>query len=344
MRFIDEVTVYVKGGDGGKGLRSWLRAKFLPMGGPDGGDGGDGGAVIFEAKRNLNTLIDLSFNPHIRAENGGDGGQNQMAGKDGENLICAVPVGCQVYWKERLIADLNQDQARWVAARGGKGGKGNAFFKTSTNQAPDYAQPGQRGDEFEFRLVLKSVADIGLVGFPNVGKSTLISKISSATPKIADYPFTTLTPHLGVVISGERRFVVADIPGLISGAHEGKGLGLDFLKHIERTKALLQIIDVSSLAVSEEIVTDEIIRDSAIKQFEEIDFELRAFSESIAELPKIVFISKCDIDICAKAFELVESYFIGKGLKVFKGSSLTGDGIEELKHEMAELIICRSDL
>jgi len=240
MRFIDEVKVQVRAGRGGSGAVRFRREKYCPEGGPDGGDGGNGGAVILVTDPGLSTLIDFSFQPHLFASGGANGGENQRGGAAGADLICRVPVGCQVFYNDELVADLNTAGARWVAARGGHGGRGNAFFKSAQNQAPDYAQPGQDADELELRLVLKSVADIGLVGLPNVGKSTLISRISSANPKVADYPFTTLEPHLGVVMLDDARFVVADIPGLIPGAHLGKGLGTDFLKHIERTSGIAQ--------------------------------------------------------------------------------------------------------
>ena len=220
MRFIDEAKVQVIAGKGGNGSVHWRREKYVPRGGPDGGNGGNGGAVVFVAETGLNTLIDFSFNPRILAENGGAGDANLREGARGKDAIRQVPVGTQVFFQEKLVADLSVPGARWVAARGGRGGKGNAHFKSANRQAPDFAQPGQSGEEFDFRLVLKSVADVGLVGFPNAGKSTLVSTITRSHPKVADYPFTTLRPSLGVVLAGEReRFVMADIPGIIPAKH-----------------------------------------------------------------------------------------------------------------------------
>jgi GTP-binding protein len=314
MKFIDEVTVYVKGGDGGAGLVHWRREKFIPQGGPDGGDGGDGGAIILVADNNLNTLIDLSFSPHIKAEDGMMGDENNRTGKSGDYKEVSVPVGTQVFFEERLVADLSAHGMRWIAARGGKGGKGNTYFKSSTRQAPDFAQSGVKGEERTFHLVLKSVADIGLVGLPNAGKSSLISSISKAKPKIADYPFTTLSPNLGVVKIGDNRsFVVADIPGIIEGAHEGKGLGLTFLKHIERTKGLGYVIDLTqsenflklNAAGSDEehaaCIKD--IAEDGIRQLNLLRYELENFSETLLQYPHLIICTKEDIEGVNEAYE-----------------------------------------
>ncbi len=311
MQFIDEATIHVRGGSGGSGSRHWKRAKFVPKGGPDGGNGGTGGAVILEAVSNLNTLIDLVYEPHVRAEDGSSGGENLKTGADGVHTIVKVPVGTQVFYNETLVADLSKAGSRWVAARGGIGGKGNAHFKSSTNQAPDHAQPGVAGEERTYRLVLKSVADLGLVGLPNAGKSTFISTVSGAKPKVAAYPFTTLTPELGVVLLSEnRRFVLADIPGIIEGAHEGKGLGLRFLKHIERTKALVFVIDITqcpsyTLDTLDE-TNGEILATLVAEtqtQFSLLKSELASYSETLLSYPSFPLFTKQDFPNVALVFE-----------------------------------------
>ncbi|MCC6220433.1 MAG: GTPase ObgE [Deltaproteobacteria bacterium] len=346
MRFIDEVKISVVAGNGGSGCVSWRREKFVPFGGPDGGNGGSGGSVIFQAESGLNTLIDFSFNPIITAENGNDGEANQRTGKNGLDTICKVPVGTQVFFGDKLVADISSGKARWIAARGGNGGKGNAFFKSAVNQAPDFAQTGQAGEKFEFTLILKSIADVGLVGLPNVGKSTFIASISAASPKIADYPFTTLRPNLGVVDLGEdRKFVVADIPGLIPGAHLGKGLGITFLKHIERTKVLAQFIDVSvDSAPNEREVNkaekndDTYIVEAAIRQFKAIDNELGEFSATLIKLPRIIVFSKGDLSQSEKAYNLTRGVFEEMGFKSYLISAINKQGIKNLLEELYKLI------
>ncbi|MCB0344822.1 MAG: GTPase ObgE [Bdellovibrionales bacterium] len=344
MRFIDETRVSVIAGSGGNGAISWRREAHVPMGGPDGGDGGNGGAVVFAADTGLNTLIDFSFNPLIKAENGLPGGPNGQTGRSGKDSVVAVPVGTQVYYNDELIADIAQPGARWIAARGGHGGKGNAFFKTPTNRAPRFAQSGQEGETFEFRLVLKSVADVGLVGFPNAGKSTYVSTVSAAEPKVADYPFTTIRPSLGVVVLDDnRRFVIADIPGLIPGAHEGKGLGIQFLKHIERTKTLMQLVDVAS---SEEVlraeasgeITDDVLKAAALEQFDAIDHELRSFSVELAERPRLVVFSKCDLELNQRALDLCQANLEGRGHQVLGISSVTGSGVKQSLEALYNLV------
>ncbi|HMP48060.1 MAG TPA: GTPase ObgE [Oligoflexia bacterium] len=319
MHFIDEVTVHVRGGSGGSGLLHWKRAKFVPRGGPDGGDGGNGGAVIFEAVNNLNTLVDLAYSPHLFAEDGSPGGENLKTGKDGNNLHVRIPAGTQVFFNDKMVADLGKSGSRWIAARGGKGGKGNAYFKSSTNQAPEYAQSGISGEERTYRLVLKSVADIGLVGLPNAGKSTLVRSMSSAKPKVADYPFTTLSPELGVVmLSDNRRFVLADIPGIIEGASNGKGLGLTFLKHIERTKVLVFVIDITQCP-SYQNALDALeaggqsesniakLAFETIGQLTLLKNELRSYSETLLEYPHIVLITKNDAPFVEEVMGVIKS-------------------------------------
>ena len=341
MKFVDEVKVQVRAGNGGAGAVSWNREKFRPKGGPCGGNGGCGGAVIFYTDSGLNTLIDYSFSPELSAEHGEPGSSNLKDGASGADLLCPVPVGTQVFYNDQLVADLKVNGARWVAARGGVGGKGNAHFKSATNQAPAYAQPGQPGEEFSFRLILKSIADVGLVGIPNVGKSTLIATITKSHPKIADYPFTTLVPHLGVVVRPDgKNFVIADIPGLIPGAHEGKGLGITFLKHVERTKILLQVLDLTQDAVLMQCPEPEEhdIMLAARKQFEALDKELSLFSADLGQIPRIIAISKIDLSVNRQAVTLMASYFAERGLKLYAFSSTTGEGVAEIVHVLADKI------
>lgn len=352
MRFKDEAKVLVKAGDGGSGSVHWRREKYIPRGGPDGGDGGTGGAIIFVADSGVNTLIDIAYNPRIIARDGAAGEGARKNGSDGDDVFVKMPVGTQVFFKEQLVADLAVPNSRWIAARGGVGGKGNAFFRTATNQAPNFSQSGRRGESFEFHLVLKSVADVGLVGFPNVGKSTLISVISNAKPLIADYPFTTITPNLGVVeLDSKRRFVIADIPGLIPEAHLGKGLGITFLKHIERTTVLLQIIDIStkkdgtksSLAEEDEI-EDKVLLDAVKEQFEIIENELANFSEDVLKLPRLVVFTKADLKNTPHAFDISKKWLIKKGYNPLLISSVSSLGLAELKEKLFELIISQKTL
>lgn len=346
MKFKDEARITVSGGHGGAGSVSWRREKYVPLGGPDGGNGGNGGAVILVADPGLNTLIDFSFTPLIKAEDGVNGGGAGCDGRNGEDVVRPVPIGTQVFYKGEMVADLSVAGARWVAARGGVGGKGNRHFKSATNQAPEFAQPGQPGDEYEFTLSLKSVADVGLVGLPNVGKSTLVATLSSARPEVADYPFTTLVPSLGVVMcSGGSRFVIADIPGLIPGAHEGKGLGITFLKHIERTFVLAQLIDVTTKldGTKQEFlydgeVDDETLRAAAMEQFDAIDFELRAFSEALGNSERLVIFSKADLPFALRAEALTRAELNERGFTTLAISSPANIGIEELKGELARLV------
>ena len=284
--FIDRAKIRIKGGRGGNGVTAFRREKFVPRGGPSGGNGGRGGDVWIVADGSLNTLLHLRYNPEHKAPRGLHGEGSNCSGREGEDLIVRVPVGTQIFDSEtgELLQDLATEDARWLAARGGRGGFGNAHFTSSTNRAPRYHQSGSEGEERELQLELKLLADVGLVGFPNAGKSTLISTISAARPKIADYPFTTLEPNLGVVDLGDyRTFVVADIPGLIEGAHAGAGLGDQFLRHIERTKLLLHLVDVSS-ASGRDPVSD----------YTAVNHELRAYNPALAERPQIVVATKID--------------------------------------------------
>lgn len=320
MQFLDRARILVKGGDGGNGVTAFRREKFVPRGGPSGGDGGRGGSVFMEATIQLNTLLQFRFNPEYRAGRGAHGEGDKRHGKDGEDRIVLVPVGTLVTDNEtgELIHDFSEPGERLVIAQGGRGGRGNAQFATSTNRAPRHHQDGEPGEIRSLALELKLIADVGLVGFPNVGKSTLISRISAARPKVADYPFTTLEPHLGVVAYGdEGSFVVADIPGLIEGAHEGTGLGLEFLRHIERTKLLVHLIDVSSTG-----------RDT-IDDFLKITRELELYKSDLLSKPQVVVASKMDALDDAARVESLREFCQGQGLELFEISAVTGLGISE---------------
>src|SRR6266700_8100426 len=320
--FIDRVKIRVQGGHGGNGVTAFRREKFVPRGGPSGGDGGRGGDVWLVADSSLNTLLHLRYNPEHIANRGMHGEGSNRSGREGADEIVRVPVGTQVFdvSSGELLQDLAEDGARWRVARGGRGGFGNARFATSTNRAPRYHQEGSEGEKYELQLELKLLADVGLVGFPNAGKSTLISTISAAKPKIADYPFTTLEPHLGVVDLGDfRTFVVADIPGLIEGAHEGAGLGDRFLRHIERTKLLLHLVDVSSLSTIE-----------PVENYEVINRELAAYDATLAARPQIVVATKVDaLDEPDRLQRLRERAEID-GRSFFAISSVSGAGVAEL--------------
>jgi GTPase len=331
--FIDEATIRVKAGDGGNGCLAFRREKFVPRGGPSGGDGGKGGDVIMESSERHNTLVHFRFNPEYKAERGRHGEGSNRTGREGVDVTLKVPVGTIVYDEETgdKIWDFSRPDERIVIAHGGRGGRGNARFATSTHQAPREHEEGRPGEERVFRLELKLLADVGLVGFPNVGKSTLISRISAARPKIADYPFTTLQPNLGVVIAGDRKnevsFVVADIPGLIEGAHEGAGLGTQFLRHIERTRLLVHLIDVS----------DASGRPDVLKDVEVILSELDSFGAHLAEKPMLMVASKIDAANNDKLAKL-KQYCKNKKLHLFPISAVTGEGIEKLKFAMAEKV------
>lgn len=330
MQFLDEATIDVKAGDGGAGSRHFRREKFVPQGGPDGGDGGNGGSVILEADTSKQTLLDFKFKPRWQAEDGAKGAGSTKTGKTGEDLIIKVPVGTQVYKEPRreLICDLNEPGMQFTIAQGGRGGKGNNFFKSPTNRTPEHAQPGEPGEEGKFFFSLKLVAHVGLIGFPNAGKSTLISRISAAKPKIADYPFTTLVPNLGVVSLGpNRNFVVADIPGLIPGASEGKGLGIQFLKHVERTRVLVHLIDVQTIINDEEA-------ENPRKSFDEIMTELKAFSEEVSRRPMILAITKIDTAPEEYDYKKTEKLFKKDVISVHHISSATGVGVQELLIEL----------
>ena len=331
--FIDEAKIRVKAGDGGNGCMAFRREKFVPRGGPSGGDGGKGGDVVMESSERHNTLVHFRFNPEHNAERGRHGEGSNKTGRDGGDVVLKVPVGTIVHDDEtgEKAFEFTEPDQRYIVARGGRGGRGNARFATSTHQAPRECEPGRPGEEHTFRLELKLLADVGLVGYPNVGKSTLISRISSARPKIADYPFTTLEPNLGVVAVGDARdeisFVVADIPGLIEGAHTGAGLGTQFLRHIERTRLLVHLVDVS----------DSSGREDVVKDVEVITGELASFGAGLEDKPTIMVASKIDVANKNKLAAL-KKYCKKKKLKLYEISAVTGKGIEELKYAMAEQV------
>jgi GTPase len=320
--FIDRVKIHVQGGDGGNGVTAFRREKFVPRGGPSGGDGGRGGDVILVADASLNTLLHLRYNPAHVAERGLHGEGSNRSGHDGGDLIVRVPVGTQIFDANtgELLHDLSHEGDRWLAARGGRGGFGNAHFTTSTNRAPRYHQEGSKGEELDLQLELKLLADVGLVGFPNAGKSTFISTVSAARPKIADYPFTTLEPHLGVVDIGEfRTFVIADIPGLIEGAHTGAGLGDRFLRHIERTKLLLHLVDVSSASGRD-----------AVSDYETVNRELASYNQDLAQRPQFVVATKIDALDEPQRLESLKAKAREDGKPFFAISSATGEGVRDL--------------
>jgi GTP-binding protein len=328
--FIDEAKIRVKAGDGGNGCMAFRREKFVPRGGPSGGDGGHGGDVVMESSERHNTLVHFRFNPEHKAERGRHGEGSNCTGRDGENMILKVPVGTALYDEEtgELVHDFAHPDERIVVARGGRGGRGNQHFATSTHQAPREHEAGRPGEERSYRLELKLLADAGLVGYPNVGKSTLISRLSAARPKIADYPFTTLEPNLGVVTVGEapheQSFVVADIPGLIEGASQGAGLGVQFLRHIERTRVLVHLVDVS----------DGSGRESPVDDFKVIQGELKSFGHGLDEKPMIVVASKADVANPEKLKKL-QAMAKRRKLPFYAISAVSGLGVDALKYAMA---------
>jgi GTPase len=329
--FIDEAKIRVKAGDGGNGCMAFRREKYVPRGGPSGGDGGHGGDIWMESSERHNTLVHFRFNPEYKAERGRHGEGSKKTGRDGEGIVLKVPVGTIVYDEDtgERVHDFSRPDERVVIARGGRGGRGNAQFATSTHQAPREHEEGRPGEERNFRLELKLLADVGLVGYPNVGKSTLISVISAARPKVADYPFTTLEPNLGVVLAGdkgkEESFVVADIPGLIEGAHTGSGLGTQFLRHIERTRLLVHMVDVS----------DSSGRTDVVKDVEVIRGELASFGAGLEDKPTLMVASKIDVANPEKLKKL-KQWATRKKLKLYPISAVTGEGIEKLKYAMAD--------
>lgn len=325
---IDYAKVSLKAGDGGNGAVAWRREKYEPSGGPAGGDGGNGGSIIIRATRNLSTLDEFRYKTNYKAQNGEAGGKSKKFGRKGDDLIINVPVGTIIResLSNTIIKDLNTDGEEFIIAKGGRGGRGNVHFKNSIRQAPRFAENGKKGQEIEVIFELKILADVGLVGLPNVGKSTLISVISKAKPKIANYHFTTIDPNLGVVnIDRERSFIVADIPGLIEGANEGNGLGHDFLKHVERCRVLVHLVDISGIEGR-----------NPIEDFNMINEELKLYNEKLSEKPMIVALNKSDLDFSNNCDEFIREF--GDKYLIFKISAATTSGIKELVDAISELL------
>lgn len=328
--FVDHAIIEVKAGDGGNGCVSFRREKFVPRGGPDGGDGGRGGHVIFCATSNLHTLLDQRYHQHYEAMRGGDGMRAKMHGRNGDDTIIPVPVGTMVYQSEPrvLLGDLIRDQQTLLVAQGGRGGRGNVHFATSVRQAPKHAEDGQAGDGLKLLLELKLIADVGVIGMPNVGKSTLLSCVSSARPKIGDYPFTTLAPNLGVIQWRRfKSFVMADIPGLIEGAHEGKGLGMQFLRHVERTGILIHLVDVSVANANE-----------PVHDLERVNRELQFYQPDLSKKFQVVVPSKLDAMEDRQRLERLTDYCREKGVPIYPISAVTGEGVSALIRFLGETI------
>jgi GTP-binding protein len=322
--FVDEVTIHVRAGDGGRGCVSFRREKYVPRGGPDGGDGGHGGSVILEADEGLGTLLDFRYRRHYQAPRGTHGQGADRHGADGEDLILRVPVGTVVWEQGRapvLLGDLTRAGERLVVARGGRGGRGNARFATSTRRTPRHAEPGEAGEERRLRLELKLLADVGVVGFPNAGKSTLVARLSAARPKIADYPFTTLVPTLGLVRLDEgRSFVIADVPGLIPGAAAGRGLGLRFLRHLERTRLLIHLLDLDPATGRDPIADWRVIQG-----------ELQAYSPELAARPQVLVANKVDLEGSGPRLRRVQAFARRRGLPCLAIAARTGEGLDALR-------------
>ncbi|MCB1214003.1 MAG: GTPase ObgE [Deltaproteobacteria bacterium] len=335
MKFIDEARILVTAGHGGRGCVSFRREKYVPRGGPDGGNGGEGGDVLLQAHPRRSTLMHLKGKYHFRAKAGAHGGGKGMHGARGKSEIVEVPMGTVIKDSAtgKVLADLTEEDQSFIAAKGGLGGRGNQSFVSSTNRAPSYAQPGEPGQERELILELKLLADVGLIGRPNAGKSTLLASISAAKPKVADYPFTTLKPQLGVVSWGDfSSFTVADIPGLIEGASQGAGMGIKFLKHIERTKVFLHLLDLSDLEVQEEA------QDLAWQRFQEINQELLEFSPQFKKRTQWVALSKADAVQDQEFLKKIREFFEKKGYRCFVMSAVTKQGIEELLKALGDLL------
>jgi len=326
MKFLDQVKIYIKAGDGGSGSPSFRREKFIEFGGPDGGDGGKGGSVILVSERNLNTLIDYRYQQHFKAERGGDGKGKNQTGKGGDNLYLKVPIGTQVFEEDNktLIFDFKKEKEEYTAAIGGKGGFGNTRFKSSTNRAPRKFTKGLKGEDFWIWLQLKTIADIGIIGLPNAGKSSLLASITSANPKIANYKFTTLNPNLGVAVYDDKEITLADIPGLIEGAHKGVGLGTKFLKHIERCKTLLHLIDVTE--------------EDLIRSYKQIRAELGKYSKSLLKKNEIIVLNKIDL-IDKKNLDSKKKILSGKiKKKIYDLSTLDKSKISKIKSKLLEYV------
>ena len=322
MKFIDEAKIFIKSGDGGDGCLSFRREKYIEFGGPDGGNGGKGGDIVIEGTKSLNTLVDYRFQKHFKAQKGRGGAGRNRTGAAGKDMILKIPVGTEILQDDEILADIVNDE-KMILFPGGEGGKGNINFKSSTNRAPRKTTPGEKGYEAEVVLRLKILADAGLVGFPNAGKSSLLRKISAAKPKVADYPFTTLDPKLGVVRKGDEEIVVADIPGLIEDAHVGSGLGFKFLKHIERCHSLIHVIDITN--------------EDLVKSYNTIINELKSYDEDLVNKNKIIVLNKCDL-LKKEEIDKIRIYFENFiNLKIHLISTISGEGIDQLINEILKL-------
>ncbi len=326
MKFLDQVKIFVKAGDGGSGSPSFRREKFIEFGGPDGGDGGKGGSVILKSERNLNTLIDYRYQQHFKAQRGGDGKGKKMTGKGGENLYLKVPIGTQVYEEDNktLIFDFKKNNDEFVVATGGKGGFGNTKFKSSTNRAPKKFTKGIKGEEFWIWLQLKTIADIGIIGLPNAGKSSLLASMTSATPKIANYKFTTLNPNLGVAVYDDKEITLADIPGLIEGAHSGVGLGIKFLKHIERCKTLLHLIDINE--------------EDLVSSYKQVRNELKSYGNELIKKKEIIVFNKIDLLQKKNIDKKVKDFEIKIKKKTFKMSTIQSRSVSNIKSKLINYV------
>ena len=326
MKFLDQVKIFIKAGDGGSGSPSFRREKFIEFGGPDGGDGGKGGSIILKSERNLNTLIDFRYQQHFKAKRGGDGKGKNQTGRGGENLYLKVPIGTQVFEEDNktLIFDFKEENEEYVVAVGGKGGFGNTRFKSSTNRAPKKFTKGAKGEDYWIWLQLKTIADVGIIGLPNAGKSSLLAAITSATPKIANYKFTTLNPNLGVAVYDDKEITLADIPGLIEGAHEGVGLGIKFLKHIERCKSLLHMIDITE--------------DDLKKSYSQVRKELKNYSKDLLKKDEIVVLNKIDL-LDDKEVKKIKDNFLKKyKVKITTLSTFNKKSISDIKSKIIKYV------
>ena len=326
MKFLDQVKIYIKAGNGGDGSPSFRREKFIEFGGPDGGDGGNGGSVVLISERNLNTLIDYRYQQHHKAQRGDNGAGQNRTGKGGDDLILKVPIGTQVFEEDNktLIYDFKKEGEKFVAAAGGKGGLGNTRFKSSTNRAPKKFTKGTKGEEFTIWLQLKTIADIGIIGLPNAGKSSLLAAITNANPKIANYKFTTLNPNLGVAQYDDKEVVLADIPGLVEGAHEGVGLGIQFLKHIERCKSLLHLIDITNLDIKE--------------SYEQVKKELANYSSEMMKKKEIVVLNKTDLVDKDMIDEIILEFSKNINCEIITLSTLDKNSIAQLKSKLINYV------
>ena len=326
MKFLDQVKIFIKAGDGGSGSPSFRREKFIEFGGPDGGDGGKGGSVILKSERNLNTLIDYRYQQHFKAQRGGDGKGKKMTGKGGENLYLKVPIGTQVFEEDNktLIFDFKKNNDEFVVASGGKGGFGNTKFKSSTNRAPKKFTKGIKGEEFWIWLQLKTIADIGIIGLPNAGKSSLLASMTSATPKIANYKFTTLNPNLGVAVYDDKEITLADIPGLIEGAHSGVGLGIKFLKHIERCKTLLHLIDINE--------------EDLVSSYKQVRNELKKYGKELIKKKEIIVFNKIDLLQKKNIDKKVKDFEIKIKKKTFRMSTIQSRSVSNIKSELINYV------